>query len=175
MTDKDMTLAQAIKLAKEAEAAEQAAQQAREDAEKQVAKVRSAESKEKIMKALGQVEEYAKSIGEFDDELQKDVKSKVRSIVKAAFGDKWQVNRKKAKPSADKLNFVNDEIVDILKDLKATSIETAVGRKEIEAEQAKIEQAKEGSVFDSNTWSKRDKEKILHTGNNKQMLYYTTD
>jgi hypothetical protein len=175
MTDKDMTLAQAIKLAKEAEAAEVKAQEAREAAEKQVAKVRSAESKEKIMKALGQVEEYAKSIGEFDDELQKSVKGKVKDIVKAAFGANWKVNRQKPKPAADKLNFNNDEVVDILKQLKATSIDKAVDRKAIERKQAEIEEAKAGSVFDSNTWSKRDKEKILHTGNNKQMLYYTTD
>ena len=63
MSDKEMTLAQAIKVAKQAEAAVQQAQQAAEEAERHVAKVRSAESKEKIMNALGEVESTPSPLG----------------------------------------------------------------------------------------------------------------
>ena len=175
MSDNEMTLAEAIKLAKEAEAAAQQAQQAVEEAERHVAKGRRAESKEKIMKALGEVEEYAKSIGEFDDDLQKAVKAKIKSIVKSAFGDSWQVNRKKSKPAVSRLKLSNTEVRDVLKEMGAVSEDTAVGRKEIEAQVG----ANHGNIgdcaFDSNAWSKRDKEMIKHIGNNKQMLYYTTD
>ena len=148
MSDKEMTLAQAIKVAKQAEAAVQQAQQ---------------------------VEEYAKSIGEFDDDLQKAVKSKIKSIVKSAFGANWQVNRKKSKPAVTRLNLSNLEVRDVLKEMGAVSQETAVGRKEIE-NQVGLNHGEIGEcAYDSNAWSKRDKKLIKHIGNNKKMLYYTTD
>lgn len=175
MSDKEMTLAQAIKVAKQAEAAVQQAQQAAEEAERHVAKVRSAESKEKIMNALGEVEEYAKSIGEFDDDLQKAVKAKIKSIVKSAFGANWQVNRKKSKPAVTRLNLSNLEVRDVLKEMGAVSQDKAVGRKEIE-NQVGLNHGEIGEcAYDSNAWSKRDKKLIKHIGNNKKMLYYTTD
>lgn len=168
-----LTLAQAIKQAKEAEKAEAKAREAKEKAEAIVAKVRSEESKEKIEKALGDVLEYAKSIKEFDSDLQKAVKSKLKQIVKAAFGDNWQVSKKPPKNPVTKLKFINSEVQEVLKEIGAISKETAVSRAEIETEVG-IRHGEIGDVaFDSNAWSKRWKKSIKSVGIAKQKRYYT--
>ena len=170
-----LTLAQAIKQAKEAEKAEAKAREAKEKAEVIVAKVRSEESKEKIEKALGDVLEYAKSIKEFDGDLQKAVKSKLKQIVKAAFGDSWKVSKTPVKNPVTKLTFINSEVRDVMIEIGATSKETAVSRKEIESEIG-IRHGDIGDCeFDSNNWSKRDKGIIKGIGIAKQKRYYTTD
>lgn len=170
-----VTLAQALKQAKEAEKAEAQAQAAREKAEELVARVRSQESKEKIEKALADVLEYAQAISEFDPELQKSVKSKLREIVKAAFGKKWKIIRQKAKPDVDTIPFHNEMVVEYLKEVGATSKEKAIPRKDIESGV----QFKFGLIgdaaFDSNAWSKRDTKMIKSIGEAKQKCYYTTE
>ena len=172
MSDTELTLAQAIKQAKEAEKVAAKAQIDKEKAEAMVAKVRSAESKEKIMKSLDQIIEYTKSIGEFDNELRKEVKTKVKKIVRYTFGDNWNVSKKAPKITVTKLKFINAEVGDVLKEMGAIGKDNAVTRKEIESEVG-IRHGDIGDcAFDSNAWSKRDTSYIKSIGVAKKKCYY---
>ncbi len=171
MVDHNISLADAIKAAKAAEKEALEAEKRKQVAEELVASVRSAESKVKIMKALDEVMEYAKSIGEFDNELQKDVKTKLRSIIKTAFGNNWTVNRKSL---AKTMPVDNDTVVNILVKAGAKDKDSAISRSRIEKLIVAENPEKEfGTKFDNNSWSKRDTKRIKSVGEAKNKCYYT--
>ena len=100
-----LTLAEATKALTAAETAKKDAEKAAEDAAKMVAQVRSAESRDKIMKLLNQIEEYCPEIINFDKELQKEVKNKIRKIVKSSFGDRFRITRIAPKGNKTNINY----------------------------------------------------------------------
>jgi methionyl-tRNA synthetase len=81
------SLKEAMQAAEAAAKATEEAQALQLQAEQKVAEVRSAESREKIMKLLQQVREYAVEMKNFDSDLQKEVKKELRTIVKCAYGE----------------------------------------------------------------------------------------
>lgn len=89
----NITLAEATKALMEAEQAKKDAEKAAIAAADMVAKVRAVESRGMILKLLDQIEEYTPEINNFDKDLQKEVKNKIKKIVKSSFGDSFRITR----------------------------------------------------------------------------------
>ena len=167
-----LTLAQATKALADAEKAKKQAEEAALAAEELLAKVRSAESRDKIMTLLNQVEEYCPEINNFDTDLQKEVKAKIRKIVKASFGERFRITRIAKKGNKTTINYIDAEVIAILKKKGAINQNTGLRRKEIQRIVSMNTINKYDGVFTDNAWSKRDKKKIKDNGNNKNMLYW---
>jgi len=89
----NITLAEATKALMEAEQVKKDAEKAAIAAADMVARVRSMESRDMILKLLDQIEEYTPEINNFDKDLQKEVKNKIKDIVKSSFGDNFKIAR----------------------------------------------------------------------------------
>ena len=89
----NITLAEATKALMEAEQVRKDAEKAAIAAADMVAKVRSVESRDMILKLLDQIEEYTPEINNFDKDLQKEVRNKIKKIVKLSFGDSFRITR----------------------------------------------------------------------------------
>ena len=163
------SLKEAMQAAEAAAKATEEAQALQLQAEQKVAEVRSAESREKIMKLLQQVREYAVEMKNFDSELQKEVKKELRTIVKCAYGDKYKI--KKDVVASTTLKYNGDEVVKVLKDAGANDENTGISSSMIE-EKISIIQGIDNGKFNPNTWSGRDKNIIQSNNNNKNMVYW---
>ena len=170
-----LTLAEATKALTAAETAKKDAEKAAEAAAEMVAKVRSAESKDKIMKLLNQIEEYCPEIINFDKELQKEVKNKIRKIVKYSFGDRFRITRISPKGNKTNINYVDAEVISVLKDKGAIGESTGMRRKEIQKIISMNIINKSDGVFNDNAWSGRNKNKIKDSNNRKNMIYWVDD
>jgi hypothetical protein len=168
----NLTLAQATKALANAEKAKKQAEQAATAAVEMVAKVRSAESRDKIMKLLDQIEAYCPEINDFDKDLQKEVKAKIRKIVKTSFGERFRITRIAKKGNKTTINYIDAEVIAILKKKGAINESTGLRRKEIQRIVSMNTINKYDGVFNDNAWSNRDKKKIKDSGNNKNMLYW---
>ncbi|MEE2675710.1 MAG: hypothetical protein VX876_01975, partial [Planctomycetota bacterium] len=88
-----LTLAQAKKLAAKAQKEKEIADQKALEAEALVAQAISDASRDAILESLNKMTEFADQVDTLDNELQKDIKSKLRSIVKKTFGPKFRITK----------------------------------------------------------------------------------
>lgn len=170
-----LTLAQATKALANAEKAKKSAEQAATAAVEMVAKIRSAESRDKIMDLLNQLDAYCPEINNFDRDLQKEVKSKIRKIVKTSFGERFRITRIGKKGNKTTINYIDAEVIATLKAKGAVNESTGLRRKEIQKTISMNTINKYDGVFNDTAWSNRDKKKIKDNGNNKNMLYWVSD
>jgi len=171
----NITLVEATKVLREAEQVRKAAEKAATAAANVVAKVRTAESRDKIMKLLNQIEEYTPEIINFDKDLQKEVKHKIRKIMNSAFGENFRITRLSKECNKIYIDYVDAEVVAVLKDIGAVSESTGKKRKEIQTIISRRAINKDDGVFNDNDWSGRDKKKIKDSNNRKNMLYWVDD
>ena len=116
--------------------------------------------------------EFADQITTFDNQLQKEIKTKLRSIIKKTFGPKFRVTKVVKVGNKQSINFTTDEIVNILKKEKAVDEGSALLKKQIESIHGTNTINKKDCIFDANAWAKRDRKKIKDNGNKKKMLYW---
>ncbi len=167
-----LTLAQAKKLAAKAQKEKEIADQKALEAEALVAQAISDASRDAILESLNKMTEFADQVDTLDNELQKDIKSKLRSIVKKTFGPKFRITKVVKVGNKQSVNFTTDEIVTVLKKAKAFDESSGLLKKQIEAIHGTNTINKKDCIFDSNAWSKRDRKRIKDNGNKKKMIYW---
>ncbi len=167
-----LTLAQAKKLAAKAQKEKEIADQKALEAEALVAQAISDASRDAILESLNKMTEFADQVDTLDNELQKDIKSKLRSIVKKTFGPKFRITKVVKVGNKQSVNFTTDEIVTVLKNAKAFDESSGLLKKQIEAIHGTNTINKKDCIFDSNAWSKRDRKRIKDNGNKKKMIYW---
>lgn len=167
-----LTLAQAKKLAAKAQKEKELAEKKALEAEALVAQAISDASRDAILDSLKKMNEFAGQVGTLDNELQKEIKTKLRSIVKKTFGPKFRITKVVKVGNKQSVNFTTEEIVTVLKKAKAFDESSGLLKKEIEAIHGTNTINKKDCIFDSNAWSKRDKKKIKDNGNKKKMVYW---
>ena len=167
-----LTLAQAKKLAAKAQKEKELADQKALEAEALVAQAISDASRDAILESLNKMTEFAEQVDTLDNEIQKDIKSKLRSIVKKTFGPKFRITKVVKVGNKQSVNFTTDEIVTVLKKAKAFDESSGLLKKQIEAIHGTNTINKKDCIFDSNAWSKRDRKRIKDNGNKKKMIYW---
>ena len=167
-----LTLAQAKKLAAKAQKEKELADQKALEAEALVAQAISDASRDAILDSLRKMSEFAGQVGTLDNELQKEIKSTLRSIVKKSFGPKFRITKVVKVGNKQSVNFTTEEIVTVLKKAKAFDESSGLLKKEIEAIHGTNTINKKDCIFDSNAWSKRDRKKIKDNGNKKKIVYW---
>tara|TARA_R110000824_G_scaffold55293_1_gene152514 strand:+ start:1257 stop:1784 length:528 start_codon:yes stop_codon:yes gene_type:complete len=170
-----LTLAEVTKALKEAEQAQARAQEIAEVAAVLVATVRSEESRDKIMNLLSQISEYTPEIKHFDKDLQKEVKSELRKIVKSTFGDNFRITRISKEGNKTNINYSDAETIAVLKDNGAVDESTGMTRNRIQTIVSINSINKADGVFSHNAWSGRDKKIIKDSKNKKNMVYWVDD
>ena len=128
-----LTLAQAKKLAAKAQKEKELADQKALEAEALVAQAISDASRDAILDSLRKMSEFAGQVGTLDNELQKEIKSTLRSIVKKSFGPKFRITKVVKVGNKQSVNFTTEEIVTVLKKAKAFDESSGLLKKEIEA------------------------------------------
>ena len=167
-----LTLAQAKKLAAKAQKEKELADQKALEAEALVAQAISDASRDAILDSLRKMSEFAGQVGTLYNELQKEIKSTLRSMVKKSFGPKFRITKVVKVGNKQSVNFTTEEIVTVLKKAKAFDESSGLLKKEIEAIHGTNTINKKDCIFDSNAWSKRDRKKIKDNGNKKKMVYW---
>ena len=167
-----LTLAQAKKLAAKAQKEKEIAEKKALEAEALVTQAISDASREAILDSLNKMNEFAGQVGTLDNELQKEIKTKLRSIVKKSFGPKFRITKVVKVGNKQSVNFTTEEIATVLKKAKAFDESSGLLKKEIEAIHGTNTINKKDCIFDSNAWSKRDRKKIKDNGNKKKMVYW---
>lgn len=167
-----LTLAQAKKLAAKAQKEKELAEKKALEAEALVAQAISDASRDAILDSLEKMNEFAGQVGTLDNELQKEIKTKLRSIVRKSFGPKFRITKVVKVGNKQSVNFTTEEIVTVLKKAKAFGESSGLLKKEIEAIHGTNTINKKDCIFDSNAWSKRDRKKIKDNGNKKKMVYW---
>ena len=167
-----LTLAQAKKLAAKAQKEKELAEKKALEAEALVAQAISDASRDAILESLNKMSEFAGQVGTLDNELQKEIKSTLRSIAKKSFGPKFRITKVVKVGNKQSVNFTTEEIVAVLKNAKAFDESSGLLKKEIEAIHGTNTINKKDCIFDSNAWSKRDRKKIKDNGNKKKMVYW---
>ena len=172
MASKKITLDQAQKKAQRAALELEKAANLAKQAEAEVARIKMLESRDTIINSLKQLEDCADQIKDLDNDFSKDVKSRIRKIVKKAFGINFRITRVVKVGNKQTIDFTTEEIVAILKSKNATDESTGLLKKELQFLHGKKTINKSDCVFDNTAWSKRDKTQILDNGNRKKMLYW---
>ena len=168
----EISLAEAKKRAARAQKEKEIAEQKAVAAEALVAQAISNASKDAVLKSMGKMNKFADQVGTFDSELQKEIKSQLRVIVKKVFGSKFRITKVVKVGNKQSINFTTAEIVNILKKQKAVNESSGLLKKQIESIHGTNTINKKDCIFDANAWAKRDRKKIKDNGNKKKMLYW---
>ena len=167
----EITLAEAKRRAEKAQKERELAEKKAIEAEALVAQAISDASRDAILESLDQIGQYAEQVDSFDNTLQKEIKKKLRTIVKKVFGQRFRITKVVKVGNKQSINFTTEEIVALLKSQKAFDESSGLLKKEIEAIHGSNTINKKDCIFDPNAWSKRDRKLIKDNGNKKKMVY----
>ncbi len=167
-----ITLAEAKKRAAKAQKERELAEKKALEAEALVAQAISDASRDAILKSLEKMSQFADQVETFDNTLQKEIKTKLRSIVKKAFGPRFRITKVVKVGNKQSINFTTEEIVALLKSQKAFDESSGLLKKQIESIHGSNTINKKDCIFDPNAWSKRDRKLIKDNGNKKRMVYW---
>ena len=164
----EISLAEAKKRAARAQKEKEIAEQKAVAAEALVAQAISNASKDAVLKSMEKMNKFSDQVVTFDSELQKEIKSQLRAIVKKVFGSKFRITKVVKVGNKQSINFTTAEIVNILKKEKAVDESSGLLKKQIESIHGTNTINKKDCIFDANAWAKRDRKKIKDNGNKKK-------